>query len=95
MNRARISRTSLLTLLLVATLISMPTAHARAACAIAPPGDSDCDGLTDAVDPCPADTLNRCNGPVAICATAPPGAQDCAAGAELRLDLGGAGASLD
>ncbi|MEE8311011.1 MAG: malectin domain-containing carbohydrate-binding protein, partial [Candidatus Binatia bacterium] len=96
MTRAKISRTSLLTLLLVAALTcSLPTAEALAACVLPPAGDADCDGLADAVDPCPDDTLNHCNGPVAICATALPGNQDCTAGAELRLDLGGAGASID
>lgn len=68
---------------------------ALAGCAIAPVGDVDCDGVADALDPCPTDTLNHCNGPVALCATAPAGVQDCIAGDELRLDLGAAGPTTD
>ncbi|MEE8311307.1 MAG: hypothetical protein V3R77_03555, partial [Candidatus Binatia bacterium] len=61
---------------------------AAAGCNLAPAGDADCDGLLDAADPCPADTMNRCSGPAALCTIAPPGTQSCTAGTELRVDLG-------
>jgi len=77
----------------VATLAS--TAHGG--CAFPPSGvsDGDCDGLVDATDPCPTDTLNRCNGPVAACGAAPPGAQECVPGVDLRLDLGASAPQTD
>ena len=62
--------------------------NAAASCLFPPAGDADCDGMADAVDPCPADMLNRCNGPIATCAPVSSGAADCAAGSDLRLDLG-------
>jgi len=73
---------------------SILTTMAHSACALPPTdvSDADCDGLVDDIDPCPADTLNRCNGPIATCVSAPPGAppgsQECFAGSPLRLDLG-------
>ena len=61
---------------------------ANASCAFPPAGDTDCDGMADAVDPCPGDMLNRCNGPIATCESSSSGTADCAAGSDLRMDLG-------
>ena len=95
------THTSLVRTLMAATfafaIVGAPSAayEAHAACVIPPAGDADCDGLADGDDPCPGDTLNRCNAPIATCATAPPGAQECAVGVELRLDLGATAPVVD
>jgi len=92
----RLTMLALATLLLAATgSLALSATAAHAACAVPPAGDADCDGLADGADPCPADTLNRCNGPVVSCGTAPPGVQECSAGTPLRIDVGASGPQTD
>ena len=80
---------SLLAFIASLTLNLAAPAGAQAVCGLPPAGDADCDGMVDALDPCPSDTLNRCSGgTIATCETAPPGDQDCTAGEPLRLDIG-------
>ena len=72
---------SLLAFIASLTLNLAAPAGAQAVCGLPPAGDADCDGMVDALDPCPSDTLNRCSGgTIATCETAPPGDQDCTAG---------------
>jgi cysteine-rich repeat protein len=57
-------------------------------CVNPPAGDADCDGIPDATDPCPDETLNRCAGPLAICGDDPLGDPNCTSNEPIRLDLG-------